>query len=106
MTNAENIRIEESTCVPHAEVIALYEANEWSAAKKPVELCKALANSDSLVLAWDGNELVGLGNAISDGHLVVYFPHLLVHPLHHRRGIGRMILERLKHQFGILNGKE
>ncbi|GAL03228.1 histone acetyltransferase HPA2 and related acetyltransferases [Photobacterium aphoticum] len=24
--------------------------------------------------------LVGIGNAISDGHLVVYYPHMLVHP--------------------------
>lgn len=36
--------------------------------------------------------LVGLANAISDGHLDVYFPHMLVHPEYHRRGIGRLIM--------------
>ena len=67
------IRIEDASDVPMAAVISLYEANNWSAAKKPVELCKALANSDSLFLAWHGERLAGLGNAISDGYLVVYF---------------------------------
>lgn len=38
---------------------------------------------------------MGLGNAISDGHLVVYFPHLLVHPDFHRQGIGKNMMEVL-----------
>ena len=33
-----------------------------------------------------------LGNAISDGHLVVYYPHLLVHPEHQGQGIGRKMM--------------
>jgi GNAT superfamily N-acetyltransferase len=32
---------------------------------------------------------VGLGNAISDGALVVYYPHMLVLPEYQGRGIGR-----------------
>jgi ribosomal protein S18 acetylase RimI-like enzyme len=47
------------------------------------------------VSAWFGKELVGLGNAISDGHLVVYYPHLLVHPEHQRQGIGTELMKRL-----------
>ncbi len=82
------------------KIIALYAANDWSAAKKPEELCKALRNSHSLVSAWVGEELVGLGNALSDGYLVVYYPHLLVLPEHQGCGIGGMILDhlRLKYQ--------
>ena len=33
---------------------------------------------------------------ISDGHLVVYYPHLLVLPAYQGRGIGREIMQRLK----------
>jgi GNAT superfamily N-acetyltransferase len=40
-------------------------------------------------------ELVGLGYAISDGALVVYYPHLLVLPAYRRRGVGRGIVQRL-----------
>jgi ribosomal protein S18 acetylase RimI-like enzyme len=32
---------------------------------------------------------------MSDGSLVVYYPHLLVHPDHQGRGIGRRILRML-----------
>ena len=78
-----------------AEAVALYAANAWSAAGKPQQLLGALRNSHSLVTARLGGRLVGLGNAISDGHLVVYFPHLLVHPDFHGQGIGRKMMEVL-----------
>src|SRR5262249_36172437 len=61
-------------------VVELYRANGWSSAEKPEELYSALLGSHLLVTAWDGDRLVGLGNAISDGRMVVYYPHLLVHP--------------------------
>src|SRR5262249_59435755 len=74
---------------------ALYGANGGSAADKPRELLAALAGSHSLVTAWDSERLVGIGNAISDGHLVVYYPHLLVHPVYQGRGIGTQLMRRL-----------
>ncbi|HOP96280.1 MAG TPA: GNAT family N-acetyltransferase [Verrucomicrobiota bacterium] len=45
--------------------------------------------------AWDGEELVGLGNALSDSALVVYYSHILVLPAYQRRGIGSEIMRRL-----------
>lgn len=77
------------------EVVALYKANAWSSAEKPVQLLAALRNAHSLATARINGELVGLANAISDGHLVVYFPHMLVHPRHQRRGIGRQLMQAL-----------
>ena len=46
------------------------------------------------------DRLVGLGNAISDGYLVVYYPHLLVHPDYQGEGIGRMITVRMQEKYG------
>ena len=83
-----------------SDILPLYTANQWSAANKPQKLHKALQNSHSLVSAWDGSVLVGLGNAISDGHLVVYYPHLLVHPDYQGKGIGQMILEKMQERYG------
>jgi ribosomal protein S18 acetylase RimI-like enzyme len=84
------------------EVLDLYRANGWSSAEKPVELLAALKGSHSLVTARVSSRLVGLGNAISDGHLVVYFPHMLVHPGFHRRGIGREMMRiLLEHYSGF-----
>ena len=71
------------------EVVALYKANGWSSAEKPELLIAALKNSHSLVTARIDGKLVGIGNALSDGHLVVYYPHMLVHPDHKGKGIGR-----------------
>jgi GNAT superfamily N-acetyltransferase len=76
-------------------VLALYRANGWSSAKKPELLHKALLASHSLFTAWDGTRLVGLGNTISDGFLVVYYPHLLVLPAYQGRGIGTELMRRL-----------
>ena len=77
------------------EVLRLYRANEWSSADKPTELMAALRGSHSLVTARVSNKLVGLGNAISDGHLVVYFPHILVLPEFHGKGVGRKMMQAL-----------
>ncbi|WP_394677371.1 GNAT family N-acetyltransferase [uncultured Sphingobacterium sp.] len=78
------------------DILKLYEANKWSAADKPELLIKALLNSHSLVTAWGSTTLVGLGNAISDGYLVVYYPHLLVLPSYQGKGVGRLIMDKMQ----------
>ena len=65
--------------IPLASLLSLYRANAWSAADKPELLGRAIANSEFVVSAWDSDELVGLGNALSDGHLVVYSTGVVDH---------------------------
>jgi GNAT superfamily N-acetyltransferase len=81
------------------EVIDLYKTNGWSSAEKPEKLIPALKNSDSLVTARISGKLVGIGNAISDGSLVVYYPQMLVHPDHKGKGIGRSMMELLQQRY-------
>ncbi len=90
-----SIKYSDNRKFPLDAVLRLYSANEWSSAGKPAELRDALINSHSLLTAWDDGRLVGLGNAISDGHLVVYYPHLLVDPDYQRQGIGTELMKRL-----------
>lgn len=85
--------------IEEAEVVALYASHGWSSAERPEVLIPALRGSHALVTARDGGRLLGLGNAISDGHLVVYFPHLLVHPDSQRRGIGRLLMEAMLNRY-------
>ncbi|HEY0054445.1 MAG TPA: GNAT family N-acetyltransferase [Pedobacter sp.] len=92
--------IKETKSITQEAIVELYEANRWSSAQKPEQLFKALMNSHSLITAWDNEKLVGLGNALSDGYLVVYYPHLIVHPDYHGRGIGKKILLKLQEKYG------
>src|SRR5262245_53151087 len=91
-----------------SEVLGLYRSVGWSSADKPEALYRGLLGSHSLVTARDTGDLVGLGNAISDGHLVVYFPHMVVRPDYQGRGIGselmRMMLARYRgfHQQALI----
>jgi GNAT superfamily N-acetyltransferase len=79
--------------------VLLYHANKWSSAQKPHQLVAALRNSHTLILAFYNNQLVGLANAISDGHLVVYYPHLLIHPDFQGKGIGSRIMEKMDEKY-------
>src|SRR4051812_4670734 len=97
--SSDRILYSETRELPLEKIVALYGANRWSSAEKPQLLHKALLASHSLITAWDDSTLVGLGNAISDGHLVVYYPHLLVLPEYQGRGIGGRILARLKERY-------
>lgn len=94
------ITISDTRDIKQDAIIELYRANKWTSADHPTELCSALRNSHSLFSAWDNERLVGIGNAISDGHLVVYYPHLLVHPDYQGKGIGQMIVEKLQETYG------
>jgi GNAT superfamily N-acetyltransferase len=92
-----HIQLDDS--VNEVEVIDLYRANKWSSAEKPAQLMAALTNSHCLVTARVENRLVGLGNAISDGHLVVYYSHMLVHPDFHRKGIGKKMMQEMQTRY-------
>jgi GNAT superfamily N-acetyltransferase len=94
------IDIEINGAIEESEVVNLYRSNNWSSAEKPEQLLPALRNSHTLVTARASGLLVGIANAISDGHLVVYYPHLLVHPEYQRRGIGRKMVEVLNSIYG------
>ena len=57
------------------EVLAIYSANGWSAAKKPSQLISALRNSHSLVTARDGD---GKGIFTAGGTYLVSGERILV----------------------------
>ncbi|KGE17670.1 GNAT family N-acetyltransferase [Paenibacillus wynnii] len=78
----------------------LFLSVEWESGKYPNELLQAIRGSHSIVAAWEGDKLIGLINALSDGALTVYFHYMLVHPSYSSKGIGRelmsMMLDRYK----------
>lgn len=95
----KEIQFRDTRDVPRDAVLDLYRAVDWSSANKPEQLHQALLHSHSLITAWDGDRLIGLANAISDGFLVVYYPHFVVHPDYHRKGIGQEMMARLMKRY-------
>lgn len=93
------IRYSEHRDITIDQILPIYKAHNWSSANKPEILYKALIGSHSLVSAWNDQELVGIGNAISDGFLVVYYPHLLVNPKYQGQGIGKGIINILQKKY-------
>ena len=86
----------EDRAVPHAEILALYEAVGWSAyTRDPDALFVALEETDLVVLAWEGDLLVGLARVLSDDVHIAYVQDILVHPDHQRKGIGQDLMERV-----------
>jgi len=95
----QHFTISETKDIDPTSIIDLYKANKWSAAGKPELLVKALFNSHTLISVWDSGQLIGIGNAISDGYLVVYYPHLLIHPNYQRKGIGKLIVDKMQQKY-------
>ena len=95
----KNWKISERRDLPESQVIALYQSVGWSCAQRPEQLLAGLANSHQLLSAWNGEQLIGLGNSISDGHLVVYFPHLLVHSDYQNQMLGQELFARLREPY-------
>ncbi len=44
--------------------------------------------------------MVGIANALSDGYLVVYYPHMLVHPDYQGSGVGQKMMEFMQKKYG------
>ena len=94
-----DVSIITNDAIEREEVLALYRAHSLSSADKPEQLLSGLRNSHTLVTARINGGLVGLANAISDGFLVVYYPHILVHPSHQGRGIGRKMMQAMQAKY-------
>jgi GNAT superfamily N-acetyltransferase len=94
------VEVEINGKIKEAEVIDLYKSNAWSSAEKPEKLMPALQSSHTLVTARINGVLVGLGNAISDGHLVVYYPHMLVHPSYQGNNVGTKMMAAMQSIYG------
>ncbi|MHA7276151.1 GNAT family N-acetyltransferase [Arthrobacter sp. HLT1-21] len=89
------IELVKATDLELSDVLELYGAVDWRAyTRDPDALLAGLKGSSTLVAARDGKALVGLARVISDGASICYLQDILVLPSHHRRGIGRALVER------------
>src|SRR4051812_15100168 len=77
----------------------------WGNPPSPETHLRVLQGSAHVVLARDGEQVVGYITALSDGVLAAYIPHLEVLPAYQGQGIGSELLRRmldvLKHIYMI-----
>jgi ribosomal protein S18 acetylase RimI-like enzyme len=67
----------------------------WPAPPSPERHLELLRGSSHVVLAREGDRVVGFVTAISDGVISAYIPLLEVLPEYQRRGIGAELVRRL-----------
>jgi len=72
----------------------LFLSVEWSSGNYPDKLQEAMKRADAVISAWDGDNLVGLMNCLSDG-MTAYFHYLLVRPEYQGKSIGKEIVRRM-----------
>jgi predicted N-acetyltransferase YhbS len=83
------------------QVIELYNA---AGLPRPTDdserIGKMFENSDLIVTAWDGDELVGVCRTITDWVWSSYLADLAVSPEHKKSGIGRKLIEITREKLG------
>jgi GNAT superfamily N-acetyltransferase len=82
-----------------AQLQDLFLSVQWSSGNYPDQLQVAMRNSDKVISAWDGDQLVGLVNALSDGIMTAYFHYLLVRPEYQSKGIGEQLMSRMLNNY-------
>lgn len=77
----------------------LFLSVEWESGRYPDKLRKAMLNSHKVHSVWDGNELIGLINSMTDTVLTVYFQYLLVHPDYQGHGLGKQLVRGMMEKY-------
>lgn len=90
-----------STDLPTEEdLVALYGSVGWTIyTNDPERLAAAVRASLNVVVARNGDEMVGLARVVGDGLTIVYVQDILVAPTHRRRGVGRELFTRVLKPF-------
>ena len=57
-------------------------------------------NSNLIITAWDGSDLVGVARSMTDYHYACYLSDLAVHKRYQQKGIGKELLVATQKQLG------
>jgi ribosomal protein S18 acetylase RimI-like enzyme len=76
----------------------------WPNPPTPETHLRILRGSARVVLARDGDKVVGFITALSDGVLSAYIPHLEVLPDYQQQGIGSELVRRIVAELGPIYG--
>ena len=66
-----NIRYEHNKDIDKIALQELFLSVEWDSGRYPEQLQKAIKTSHKVITAWEGDQLIGLINAIADDAAIV-----------------------------------
>ncbi len=92
------ILLHEPTNEQIRQIVELYRDQGWwqkSDSRMERLVPKLIAGSHCFVIATDGDSILGMGRAISDGVSDAYIQDLTVRLSHRKQGIGQLILKTL-----------
>ena len=89
-------RVLEGHALPVGPLQKLFMNNSfWGRGRRPAGLLRSLRGSDVIVSTWDGEELVAVGRATSDGIYRAVLWDVVVRRDWEGRGAGRAVVNRL-----------
>lgn len=65
----------------------------WAKDREADDLAVAIANSDPVITAWDGDQLMGFARATSDGVYRATIWDVVIHPDYQGAGLGRKLVQ-------------
>ncbi len=74
------IEYKETKLIKKEAVVELFKSVNWPEADYPDKLFSALQNSQTVICAFDGDNLAGLVRVLSDGSVLAFIHFLLVNP--------------------------
>ena len=105
-SSSSSVQVVPAQDVASDALCALYDSVGWTTyTRDPVQLSAAIAGSDSVFIALEGDTLIGLARAISDDATVAYIQDILVRPSHQGRGVGRRLLQALLDRYSHVRQK-
>ena len=63
------------------------------------EIKKEFTNSEYVMTVWNGENLIGLISAITDGYINVFITYLLVKPEYQKMGLGKIMMNDFMKKF-------
>lgn len=92
--------IEDWKSIDFKKIVELYNSVGWSVyTKSPNSLEEAFRFSTYILVAMDGDDVIGLSRSISDNVSIHYLQDILVSPNYQKRGVGRKLLTKALEHF-------
>ena len=95
-----HITYQEAKKIDREDLLDLYDDAGWTAyTSAPKLLVQAIQNSFFVLLAKDGDKLVGLIRVVGDGATIAYIQDILVHSAYKRKKIGSTLVAKTLEKF-------